>query len=82
MKRIGNLYNSIISIENLELADKKARKGKLKQYGVQKHIRRAKQNIEDLREVLDHRKYKTSEYSIFEMFQPKHRTIARLPFYP
>lgn len=28
MKRIGNLYNKIISIENLILADKKARKGK------------------------------------------------------
>ena len=30
MKRIGNLYEKIISIENLELADKKARKGKTK----------------------------------------------------
>ena len=28
MKRIGNLYEKIISIENLKLADKKARKGK------------------------------------------------------
>lgn len=28
MKRIGNLYHRIISVENLELADRKARKGK------------------------------------------------------
>ena len=31
MKRIGHLYEKIITIENLELADKKARKGKNKQ---------------------------------------------------
>ena len=28
MKRIGNLYQKIISIENLKLADIKAQKGK------------------------------------------------------
>lgn len=82
MKRIGNLYDKIISIENLTLADKMARKGKLSQYGVQKHIKRAAQNIEDLHELLDHRKYKTSEYSVFEIFKPKHRVVARLPYYP
>ena len=31
MKRKGNLYQEIYNIENLILADKKARKGKLKQ---------------------------------------------------
>ncbi len=36
MKRIGNLYSEIISIENLNNADKKAQKGKLKQYGAQR----------------------------------------------
>lgn len=34
MKRINNLYESIISIDNLKLADQKARKGKTKSYGV------------------------------------------------
>jgi len=34
MKRIGNLYNSIIHIDNLKLAESKARKGKSKQRGV------------------------------------------------
>ena len=37
MKRVGNLYNKIISIKNLEFADKNARKGKLKSYGVRLH---------------------------------------------
>lgn len=82
MKRVGNLYESIIAIDNLVLADKKARKGKRKQYGVQKHIKNEKENLSNLNELLKHRKYKTSEYSIFEIIKPKHRIIARLPYYP
>ena len=37
MKRIGNLFEKVISLENLKLADEKARKGKLRSYGVQQH---------------------------------------------
>lgn len=37
MKRIGNLYDEIISLENLRLADEHARKGKLNTYGVKVH---------------------------------------------
>lgn len=82
MKRIGNLYERIISIENLKLADKKARLGKSKQYGVKSHLKRENQNIEDLKEVLNHRKFKTSKYSTFKIFEPKERIISRLPYYP
>lgn len=82
MKRKGNLYESIIDLENLKIADKFARKGKLKQYGVQKHIIREVENIKELNELLKHRKYETSSYSKFEIFEPKNRIIARLPYYP
>lgn len=34
MKRIGYLYEKIISMDNLRLADEKARKGKKSTYGV------------------------------------------------
>lgn len=37
MKRIGNLYQKIISVENLRLADEKARRGKTRTYGVRVH---------------------------------------------
>ena len=37
MKRKGNLYDQIISLENLNLADSKARKGKAFSYGVRLH---------------------------------------------
>lgn len=39
MKRIGNLFNKIISYENLVRAEKKARLGKTKRYGVKKFDR-------------------------------------------
>jgi len=45
MKRIGNLYNKIISIENLNAADAIAQKGKSKQYGVQLHNKNKEANI-------------------------------------
>ena len=32
MKRLSNLYEQIISLDNLHLADEKARKGKLRSY--------------------------------------------------
>ena len=34
MKRLDNLFPKICSLENLILAEKKARKGKSKRYGV------------------------------------------------
>lgn len=39
MKRVSNLYEQIISVGNLRLADEKARRGKANSYGVQAHDR-------------------------------------------
>lgn len=82
MKRVGNLYERIISIENLELADKKAQKGKKKQKQVKKHNRNREQNIIELYEILKAKLYKTSEYYNFIIFEPKRREISRLPYFP
>lgn len=82
MKRIGNLYNKIIGLENLRKADKIARRGKSKQYGVRKHLENSKENLVWLHELLNHRKFETAKYSQFEIYRPKHRVIARLPYYP
>lgn len=80
MKRFNNLFEKIISVENLILADKKARKGKLNQLDVQRHIINEKQNIENLHELLKHKKYKVPEYKTFKIRDPKEREIFRLPF--
>lgn len=82
MKRIGNLYNKIINIENLYLADAKARKGKTNSYGVKIHDKNKEQNIEKLHIYLKLKTYKTSNYEIFTIHEPKERQIYRLPYYP
>ena len=82
MKRIGNLYDKIISLENLQLADEKARKGKLKTYGVKVHDRNREANLLALHEALKAGTYRTSEYSTFTIYEPKERIIFRLPYYP
>lgn len=52
MKRLSNLYEQIISLDNLHLADEKARKGKLRSYGVKRHDRNREANILALHESL------------------------------
>ncbi len=82
MKRIGNLYERIYSIDNLKLADAIARKGKSSQPGVIKHDQTREANIVHLHEMLKSKTYKTSEYTTFTIFEPKERLIFRLPYYP
>lgn len=82
MKRLGNLYDKIISLENLRLADKRARKGKLNTYGVKVHDRHAEADLLALHEALKAGTYKTSEYSTFFIYEPKEREIFRLPYFP
>lgn len=82
MKRIGNLYQQICSLDNLQLADTKACKGKGWQYGVQLHIKNRKQNIVRLKAMLDNKTYATSPYTIFKIYEPKEREVYRLPFFP
>jgi retron-type reverse transcriptase len=82
MKRIGNLYEKIISIENLQLAEAKAQQGKSKQYGVRLHNKNREANIQALHEMLKNKTYRTSKYDIFKVYEPKEREIYRLPFFP
>lgn len=82
MKRIGNLYQQIISVENLQLADEIARKGKSKQYGVILHDKFRESNIFLLHRLLQNRTYHTSDYTTFKVYEPKEREIFRLPYFP
>lgn len=82
MKRIGNLFDSICSIENLREADEKARRGKRKSYGVRLHDRNRESNLARLRESLLSGSFRTSSYNTFTIYEPKERLIYRLPYYP
>lgn len=82
MKRINYLYQRICSVENLQLADSIARKGKLKQPGVIEHDKNRQENILQLHEMLVKKTYKTSQYTTFTIYEPKERLIFRLPYFP
>lgn len=82
MKRINNLYAQICSIENLQLADSIARKGKLNQPGVISHDQNQDSNIQQLHKMLTNKTYKTSQYTTFIIYEPKERLIFRLPYFP
>lgn len=82
MKRIGNLYQQIISMDNLRLADNKAMKGKLRQTGVLNHLQQHEADLENLHQMLVNKNYKTSAYTTFKIKEPKEREIFRLPYFP
>lgn len=82
MKRVSNIFEGIINYNNILYADEKARKGKLHSYGVKHHDRNRERNLHKLQDALTNLTYKTSEYSLFTIHEPKERLIYRLPYFP
>lgn len=84
MKRYGNLYEKISSLENLRIADERARKGKIKSYGVIIHDKNRDNNIYKLHQNLVNGEYRTSNYKIFKIVSDsgKERKIYQLPYFP
>jgi RNA-directed DNA polymerase len=80
MKRENNLYNRICNIENLNLADSIARRGKLNKPEIIEWDKNKEQNILDLHEELKSKTYITSEYTIFTIYERKERIIFKLPY--
>lgn len=82
MKRIGDLFDRIVSVENLILAEKKARKGKSHKYDVRRFDENTQNNLINLHHILLNGDYKTSKYKVFKLFDGKEREIFKLPYYP
>lgn len=80
MKRIGNLYTSICTLDNLYIAYQKAKLGKTKTYGVLHFEKNLGDNLIQLQNELISGTYATSAYEVFTIFDPKERIIYRLPF--
>lgn len=82
MKRYGDLWDKIVSYDNLYLAYKKARKNK----GWQRQVQEVDADVENkllaIQEMLIKRTYKVSPYKKRTIFEPKKRDIYILPFYP
>lgn len=79
---MNNLFDNISSMENLEVADSIARKGKSYQRGIWIHDRNKEANLIALQTSLINQTYRTSAYTIFKIYEPKEREIFRLPYYP
>lgn len=82
MKRQTNLYQPVLSIENLRRAEKKARKGKRHQPGIKQFDKNPEGNLLLLNEMLLNKTYKTGEYTVFKVYEPKEREVYRLPYFP
>lgn len=82
MKRYGNLKEKILDDNNLELAEKRARKGKTNTYGVKRYDNRPDLSLGLIKQQLSDGIYKTSPYHVFKIYEPKEREIYQLPYYP
>lgn len=82
MKRIGNIYGKICSMDNLLLADYLASKRKTKKPGVIAHRKNEQINLDKLQEMLISKTYRTPEYYTFKVFERKERDVYCLSFYP
>lgn len=83
MKRFGNLYEQIYSMDNLKLAHKNARKNK----GWYDEVKKVDANLEfylsKLQDMLINHTYQTSKYEIFTKKEGlKEREIYKLPYFP
>jgi retron-type reverse transcriptase len=82
MKRYSNLWEKIITPENISLAFDKAKKGKSKYYEVRKIEQNKDFYLEEIKMMLENQTFKTSPYKIKKIYEPKERDIYVLPFYP
>lgn len=82
MKRINNLFDRICSLENISIADECARRNKSTTYGVRLHDKHREEHLLQLQQWFFTGTYKTSQYSIYTIKQPKERIIYRLPYFP
>jgi len=80
MRRIGNLWSKIIDIENIRHAFKNAAKHKSKQKAVIRTRANLEERLEALRLSLVNKTFTTSKYTKKIIYEPKQRTIYKLPF--
>lgn len=80
MKRFGNLFQIICSMDNLRLADLRARKHKGHQRGIKEFDIDREANLQALHESLINKTYRTSAYRTFLIYEPKEREIFMLPY--
>ena len=79
-KTYKNLYSRITNFENLHAAYLKARRNKRFKPDVLEFSANLETNLVELQEELLSKVYRTGEYYVFEVYEPKKRVVAALPF--
>lgn len=80
VKRAGNLFNGLISYDNLLSAFKKAYRGCSKSYEAMRFRFNLENELLLLRDALQSGHYQHGRYRIFRVHDPKERTISVAPF--
>ena len=80
MKTHKKLYNKIISLDNLLIAHKKARKGKTKKLYVKKFEKKIIENLLELHHELKNQTYFPKPLKTFILRDPKTRKISKSHF--
>lgn len=82
MKRYKHLWEQFISMDNLELAAKKAVKSKKSRWQSQVFEHNKQYFLSKLQQDLINDNFNTSQYRIRKIYEPKERLIYILPLYP
>ncbi len=81
MKRIGGLWEPLVSFDNLYLAWRKARLGKANRPAVARFALDLEHNLLHLQQQLIDRTYQPDGYRLFTIYDRKPRNIAAAPFH-
>lgn len=79
-KTYNNLFPQIYDFENLYQAYRRARAGKRNRLEVLRFEQDLEGNLIQLQNELIWGMYRTGQYRLFDVFEPKHRVVAALPF--
>lgn len=79
MKRVGNLWNRIVDLDNIALAAHKAFRGKRMKVEVRDFTKNFHENLTVLRNSLIDGSYSFGDYHYFKIFDPKERQICAAP---
>jgi len=80
MKRVNDLFEKIVSFDNLLLAAKKAQKGKRYNSDVARFHVRLEENLIQLSAELSSKTYLPGKYRTFHIYDPKERMISAAPY--
>jgi retron-type reverse transcriptase len=80
MKRLGQVWHSVVAFENLLLAYRKARKGKARSPDVARFSLNLEQELLALQAQLNNGTYQPGAYRLFTIYERKPRLIAAAPF--